>query len=139
VSDAVRRLPFVVGLNEAMGSAIRFDLVGAAMTPGVIAADTNTEGGFSLRVYSPISTTQASVSVLNITSGTPFVWFASRQWLQRYLPDRQDAVEAYVDCVRRLGLDVTSSSSSRGGKLPLGTATSATEELGRVILHLARP
>ena len=104
VSDHMKDHWLVQALRNRLGDRLDFDLKRAV--PGCLKANARGERGFSLRVYSPISS-QREVSVLHIRGDADEVGFASRARLERYLPHHPaETIAAWCQLVRHLGGEI---------------------------------
>ena len=65
--------------------------------PGEIGIETKMDKGFSLRVYSRIASSSArkSVAVMSQSGGRPEILFPSREWLDKYLPNKSIEVNTH--------------------------------------------
>lgn len=117
ISQAMKGSFIVKGLMERLGEgAITFE--GKAQ-PGRFAVDTVKENGFSLRVYSRVSSAR-SVSLMTRTAGRREITFPSARNLEKYLPNRKDEILAYLNLIKRLGArDNDALNETERAKLPL--------------------
>ena len=126
VSDKMRKHPLVVELRKRLGNKLVFT-TGRVMI-GYLKADTVSEEGFSLRVYS----TQAAnreLSVMNITSGRQEIGFPSLPKLEKYLPDHHHEIDAYTSVLDSMGLDISKYSEKRRPSRLLKTVLGKLDEL----------
>ena len=101
VSERMKDHWLVRRLMHRLGDRLDFDLKRAV--PGYLKANARGERGFSLRVFSPISSGR-EVSILHVRGGAEEVRFASRAHLERYLSDHcAETIAAWCNLVRRIG------------------------------------
>ncbi|MDP9238812.1 MAG: hypothetical protein M3P30_15670 [Chloroflexota bacterium] len=122
VGDEMWDSPFVQGLRSALGTRITRFLPGEGdVRPGEIrldTTDTKDNKGFSLRVHSPWSSQNKSVSILNRSGGRPEIRFSSQAWLAYYLRNHMEPIGELAKFVRESGGDMEQ--DWRGGAVILG-------------------
>lgn len=125
--------PLVAGLIERIGSRILIDLHGnEPPSPGFLKADTTAaenNRGFSLRVYSPESSSSRSLSIMSIQSGRPRVYFPSLLKLKRYLPYCPAAIEEYRSALCQMKLDIRKFDENQRPHLPLNVVVDQLDVL----------
>ena len=107
VSNDMKNHWLVRVLCESLGDRLNFEL--SRIGPDEIKADTLGSGGFSLRVFSKVSTS-GEVSIMNITAGRDEVNFSARQHLEQYLPNHLAEIGSYANMLRTMGCDLDASS-----------------------------
>ncbi|MXY20260.1 MAG: hypothetical protein F4Y49_02875 [Dehalococcoidia bacterium] len=136
VSEKVRCHPFVVGLEERLGDKLKFTR--GRINPGELKADAIMEDGFSLRAFSPVSTT-GSVFLLNIRGGSQQAKFPNKLWLEKYLPDdRSSAIEEYVALLNEIGLNIDTGKTNvyARGSLCVDDVLPYLDDLAKCVLTL---
>ncbi|MHB1345265.1 MAG: hypothetical protein ACYCX3_13050 [Thermoleophilia bacterium] len=136
VSAYMLETSFVRGLRQGLGDRLSLELSGP-MHPGEIRAQTVGAHGFSLRVYSRVSTTNKSLSVLNQSGGRPEIRFPSREKMLHYLPDRAEAVKDLEALVREMGGDMAGIAMARLTTVPIQSVEKNLPRLVDVVLRLA--
>ncbi|MCY4457691.1 MAG: AAA family ATPase, partial [Acidimicrobiaceae bacterium] len=111
VSPEMRNTPLVRGLEERLGDRLRFHPAHAPA--GFLLADTDSPEGFSLRTLH----SNQNVSLLNVTAGTPTVYFPPRASLDK-LANKRSEIEAYANALMSLGLDIGQFGPRKKPKLP---------------------
>ena len=132
LTEKMRSHPLVDALEISLGGRIRFDLgKSEPPNPGSLKMDTtdtaNNEG-FSLRVYSPKSSSQ-TLSVMSISGGRDRVYFPSLLRLEKYLPNCPDQIGAYRLALRRVDLDIGGFGMDQRPSLRLETVRDHLEDL----------
>lgn len=130
VTDDVKNHWMVRGLRESLGDTLSFEL--GKIGPGEIKANTLGPGGFSLRVFSSVSSS-GEVSIMHITAGRDEICFSSRQHLEKYLPKHAVEIDCLADLLRSMGCDIEAP-SNRERKI---RAEADKEKLNRHIDDLA--
>ncbi len=137
VSDEMRDHELVVGLRERLGD--KLEMTTRRGLRGVLTADTNSDQGFSLRAYSRVSKGGKSVSLLNMSSGRPRVYFQSRDHLEKYLPDHPREVADYAQLLLELGLDIGSLTGRESGFLEVYVVVDALGRISDCVAAFADP
>ena len=133
VSEKMRNHPFVVGITERLGDKLKYTT--RRINPGELKADAIEKEGFSLRAFSPVSTT-GSVFLLNISGGSQQVKFPNKAWLEKYLPvHRSTAIEEYVAFLNRMNLNIdTGKTSVYAGSLHVDIVLPRLDGLAKRVL-----
>ena len=138
VSDDMKNHWMVRALCGSLGDTLGFEL--GKIGPGEIKANTLGSGGFSLRVFSRVSSS-GEVSIMHITAGRDEICFSSRQHLEKYLPNHTAEIGSYADTLRAMGCDIESP-SGRERKIHTEADKERLErhidELARCLVALAR-
>lgn len=135
VNNEVLNSPFVSRLLEGLKNyAPDPDLKKAV--PGRYYCDTIGKNGFSLRVYSHISTdSNKSVALLSISSGREYIMFQSVQKYRKYLDHKNPAdVERFISFVQNtLRAPINALSETRRHNVPISIVTKNLDGLIEVI------
>ncbi len=139
VSQKMRRIPFVAGLEERLGTKLIFTDHPGSVSPGYLKADSVRQNGFSLRVNCRRSNS-GTLSVLNIWGlRRGKVEFPARTKLDYFLPYKTEEVEHYAQFLHELGLDIGGYEGEVRGDLPLRVMVAALDGLSDRVLALAEP
>lgn len=103
---------------------------------GKIMFNTKADSGFSLRVYSREATGK-SFSLMNQTGGRPFIYFPSSKKLEKYLPDKVNLINEYVNLISSLGAtDITRIGETEKTSLSYDTVFNNANNFCRIIEKL---
>ncbi len=126
----MRNTPLVGGLEVRLGNKLRFHPENAP--DGCLHADTVGPRGFSLRTLH----SNQNVSLLNVTAGTPTVYFPPRASLDK-LANKRSEIEAYANALMSLGLDIGQFGPRKKPKLPLDDVLRALDQICECVAALA--
>ncbi len=138
VSDEVLNRPFVSKLLSALEDFVP-DPNQKRAESGKYYCDTNSEKGFSFRVYSVESTLQTkSISLLSITKGRDFITFLSADKYRKYLNHRSESdVENWINFIQNnLKLPINKISFAGRRESPISSVEKYFDELIKVIVPL---
>ena len=138
VSEEVLNRPFVNKLLDTL-KEYQPEPSQKRATPGQYYCDTNSEKGFSFRVYSIESTLQTkSISLLSITKGRDFITFLSADKYRKYLNHKDEAdVKNWIDYIQNyLKLPIHKISFAGRRESPISTVNKYFDDLIKVIIPL---
>lgn len=138
VSDEVLNRPFVSKLLSALED-YKPEPNQKRAESGKYYCDTNSEKGFSFRVYSVESTLQTkSISLLSITKGRDFITFLSADKYRKYLNHRDESdVENWINFIQNnLKLPIHKISFAGRREAPIALVEKYSDELINVIVPL---
>ena len=130
--------PFVVSMTELLGDKLKYTT--GRINPGELKADAIKEDGFTLRAFSPVSTTR-TVFLLNIEGGSQQIKFPNKAWLERFIPSRQAEIEEYTAFLSRMDFNIDTGKTNvyATGSLHVDVVLPHLEELARCVRALAAP
>lgn len=135
VSDKMREHPLVKILSERLG--VSFELK-SKLNPGDMVMNTRKEKGFSLRIYSKVSSNH-SLSIMAITKGRPFVLLPSILRLKNNLPKaKEKSINQFASIIKKMGFDIDGITIKQMEHVPVEKILKHINEMLPVIQNLSK-
>lgn len=134
ISDEMRN-SFLI--QKLMGSLEIHEDIGRTMRPGEFLLETKKENGFSLRIYSRISTVRNSLSIMAQTAGRPRVIFPSKEKLEKYLPEsKKEAINELASYLNKIGYPIDNLGINNQSRVDINIIKKDIEYLISIIKRL---
>lgn len=137
VSDKMLRNPFVSKLLNLLKNIDKVQ-ERSKPVPGYIYYDTVSEGGFSLKIYSPIGS-KKQISLFNISGGRDYINFQSEDKYREYLKDREENVlQEWISFIKlRLNLRIGKIERNKKTSTSINVVFNNIDEMCEIIKKLA--
>ena len=97
---------------EDLGTKVQLEKVSGQIPPGVVRFNSRSSGGSGVSVRVRASRTSSGVAILNQRSSRAYVSLSSGDHLNKYLPRKTAAVDAFIALASRLGCDLEAEEGS---------------------------